>query len=122
MKGALIVILIAGAVYFFLVKKQAEQTLAVSEKGISAIEKARNTAQFADWSHITQALSHYLNDHSSYPETIEELIPHYLRGQSLLLDPWGTPIRYQKEKAGVTLRSAGPDREMDTEDDLIKTI
>ncbi len=122
MRGALIVILIAGAVYFFLVKKQTEKTLEVTEKGIAAIEKTRQTAQFADWSYITQALSHYLTDHGSYPDNLEDLIPNYLHGRHYLNDSWGTPIRYQKEAAGITLISAGPDREMGTGDDLTKTI
>ncbi len=122
MKGALLVILIAGAIAFFLFKKQAQETLAVTEKGITAIEKARNTAQFADWSHISQALSHYLEDHGQYPEGIQDLFPRYLSQERYLSDPWGTPIRYEKRDDGCTLTAAGPDREFDTADDLVKTI
>lgn len=122
MRGALIVILIAGAIYFFLVKSQAEKTMEVTEKGITAIEKAKNTAQFADWSHLTEALSHYLSDRGSYPEQIDSLIPLYLKSRHYLNDPWGTPIRYEKTDSGVTMTSAGPDREMDTDDDLIKIL
>jgi hypothetical protein len=122
MKGALLALLIAGAVVFFLIKKQSEQTIMVAEKGISAIEKAKNTAQFAGWSHISQALAHYLNDHGSYPDSLEELIPHYLPNRSHIRDPWGTPLRYEKDDASATLVSAGPDREFETDDDQSKTI
>ncbi len=122
MKGGLIVILIAGAIAFFLLRTQAEKTLEVTEEGMSAIEKAKNSAQFAGWSHITQALSHYVNDHGRYPERIEELLPHYIRGEHYLCDPWGNRVKYEQENGAVTLRSSGPDGEFFTEDDLTRTL
>lgn len=122
MKGAILVILIAGAVALFLFKTQAEKTVEVAEKGISAIEKAKNSAKFAEWSHITQALSHYLNDHGDYPESLETLIPQYIPYDKFIMDPWGTRLKYEKNDGSVTLISAGPDQEFDTEDDQSKTI
>ena len=122
MKGALLVIIIAAAIYFFLFNKQAEKTLEVSEKGATAIQKARNSAQFANWSHITQALSHYMNDNGSYPDRLADLMPRYIPLERHLRDPWGTPVRYEKSDTGVILTSAGPDREFDTEDDQTKEI
>jgi len=122
MKGALIILLIAGAIYFFLVKKQAEKTLVVAEEGISAIDKAKNTAQFANWAHITQALSSYVNNHGDYPDRLEDLLPNYIHFENQLRDPWGKPVRYEKGNGSVTLRSAGNDGEFNTDDDLIKTL
>ncbi|MEP4079740.1 hypothetical protein [Haloferula sp.] len=43
-----------------------------------------------------------------------------LNSESLLIDRWGTPLSVHPEAAReITLRSAGPDRTMFTDDDLI---
>lgn len=37
-----------------------------------------------------------------------------------MLDSWGRPIRYEAADAGYTLRSSGPDKQYNTEDDLVE--
>ncbi len=49
----------------------------------------------------------------------------YLNDDDVIVDSWGTPIRYtfpgdyHNEDNGFDLESAGPDREFDTDDDII---
>jgi len=43
-----------------------------------------------------------------------------INGEGLLVDRWGTPLSVHPEAArSLTLRSAGPDREMYSDDDLV---
>lgn len=43
----------------------------------------------------------------------------YCDSSLALTDEWGTPLRYQQDNIGLTLRSAGPDKVFQTTDDLV---
>jgi hypothetical protein len=61
-------------------------------------------------------------DHGRLPEKIEDFRP--AAGTEWIdyeLDAWGEPIVYRVCPSGYELRSAGIDRRLDTEDDLILT-
>ncbi len=53
----------------------------------------------------------YRLEHPSYPETLEEVIPH-------TEDPWGRPYIYRAEVNSFVLMSAGPDGKEATPDDI----
>ncbi len=50
--------------------------------------------------------------------TIDRLRKDLGIGDKDLQDPWGTPMRYEPSVDGFRVRSAGPDRQFDTADDL----
>lgn len=43
----------------------------------------------------------------------------YCDSSFALADEWGTPLRYQQDNTGLTLRSAGPDKVFQTTDDIV---
>jgi Type II secretion system (T2SS), protein G len=53
-----------------------------------------------------------------HPALIDHLSPRYL-AQVIRLDPWHNPYQYQGDRAHFTLRSAGPDGRLNTQDDIV---
>ena len=52
-------------------------------------------------------------------------LPQAIDGNMLVIkyeDPWGQKLRYDQEIDLATIRSAGPDRRFETEDDLTQQI
>ena len=56
---------------------------------------------------------------SPYPKDRNELIRKLKISKDKLVDKWGNPIQYQLEGKHYTLRSAGPDKKLNTSDDLV---
>jgi len=42
----------------------------------------------------------------------------YLKKDQFIEDPWGTPLSVENTAAGVTISSAGPDKQLGTQDDI----
>ena len=52
-------------------------------------------------------------------------LPQAIDGNMLVIkyeDPWGQPLRYDQETDAAIIRSAGPDKRFETEDDLTQQI
>lgn len=43
----------------------------------------------------------------------------YLKLQDSIVDPWGTPYSYSVRSNGYDIKSPGPDRKLQTEDDVM---
>ena len=54
--------------------------------------------------------------HGTLPDGLEGVV-----SAAQATDLWGTPVAYDREGDGFALRSAGPDRRPDTEDDVVWT-
>ena len=74
---------------------------------------------------ISQAIQLYGLTHSGLPDSLEDLTVSANEDveapleKNALFDAWGQPIQYKKlTKVKYELRSAGPDKELGTEDDL----
>ena len=74
------------------------------------------------------AIVTYRNEYRDYPHSLLALLPNgnergiaFLENLGDLTDSWNQVIRYTILKNGFELRSAGPDRTFDTEDDIVKT-
>ncbi len=55
----------------------------------------------------------------------EGVLPTGIEGNVLLVkyaDPWGQSLRFEPGTGGAIVRSAGPDQEFDSSDDLVSTI
>jgi hypothetical protein len=73
------------------------------------------------------ALDAYHVDVGAYPVHLQQLIASgrtarwkgpYITCTEVPRDNWGTPYRYMRNPDRIELRSAGPDRQFDTEDDV----
>ena len=53
-----------------------------------------------------------------YPDSIQQMIDKGSLPDGLYKDAWGTPMQYKREGNVIEIRSAGPDRKMDTMDDI----
>lgn len=72
---------------------------------------------------IKDALDSYYADQNQYPETLETLVPDYLRTENVLIDPWGTHFKLETDEAGnLTLVSAGKDKTFGNTDDIKRRI
>lgn len=97
-----------------------------SEGGKSALEKmvdtpqrSKNTLILSQISTIENAVNSYISDNNEYPESIDQLVPQYLRTKSDTTDPWGTPFRLESDlDQKFFLISAGRDTIFDTDDDI----
>lgn len=87
--------------------------------------KARVTATQETMRNICQALEVYKTNvgKGKYPKTLDELTvgindERPMLEQGALNDAWGNLFDYKAEGKKFSLRSAGPDEQMNTEDDL----
>lgn len=73
---------------------------------------------------IEKALKIYVRRHNGkLPATLHEMVHSEDRmgdcfGDGVWRDSWGTPIDYQRDGTTFKLRSAGPDRKLNTADDI----
>ena len=101
-------ILAAGA-KLILSGQDQEARITTARTSIQAIEEA------------CQVFS--MKHNGKYPDQLEELTqgtddnPGLLK-ESALNDPWGNPYQYQKKQKRVSIRSAGPDGDLNTDDDI----
>lgn len=94
-------------------------------------ERARIRAARASIAAISTAVDMYEIDTGRIPSSLQNLIsgsgePNwngpYIRG-GLPVDPWGTPFSLERRgDSGYVVRSAGPDMQMGTDDDITSFI
>jgi hypothetical protein len=68
---------------------------------------------------IGDAIEIYAVDHKALPESLEQLVPKYLK--SVRLDPWGSAYQYVRESPRYRVTSLGPDKALGTADDQVRT-
>ena len=70
---------------------------------------------------LSRQLQAHARDHGGLPASLAALSADMARPQAAdrLLDLWGTGLGYERARAVFTLRSAGPDREFGTADDIV---
>jgi len=88
----------------------------------------------ADMAHLANAIEGYRADCGAFPgngEGLRALIVNpgldswqgpYVDKTAVAHDVWGTPYEYQSGKGEMRLVSAGPDKEMSTNDDIVEFI
>jgi hypothetical protein len=68
---------------------------------------------------VAQAVTQYWLDHDKCPSTKSDLVAErYINARNNLKDPWGTAIEFSCSDEKSVARSAGPDREFGTSDDI----
>lgn len=90
-------------------------------------DTANKTATRTSIKAIETAIDVYETDNGVYPASLQALITKgsegnwngpYVKEARMLQDSWGTAFQYAPREGGYELRSAGPDRQMGTGDDL----
>ncbi len=88
----------------------------------SQISSARSSIN-----NISTAIDLYEVDNGRYPESLQALITRgseanwngpYLREARIPQDPWGNEFRYTRRDNGFEIRSAGPDGQFGSDDDI----
>jgi Type II secretion system (T2SS), protein G len=94
------------------------------EAAVSAVKSARAQDEMKT---IAMALDKFRRDRGTFvvsdkhPALIDHLSPHYLP-RVIRLDPWHNSYEYIGERDRFTLRSAGPDRKLNTPDDVVLSV
>jgi general secretion pathway protein G len=82
------------------------------------LRKARVKQTSGDAKAIASAAELYLSEHDNCP-TVQELISEKILDQKKnTKDSWGHDFSIECDQDGVTVRSAGPDEQMGTQDDI----
>jgi general secretion pathway protein G len=90
-------------------------------------EEAKITAARSSIGGIITAVNAYEISASKFPNSLDDLTVETdthaaLLSKSKLIDPWGTPYQFTKKtKFTFEVRSAGPDGQMNSEDDIYDT-
>ncbi|MDY0296488.1 MAG: hypothetical protein RB296_04135 [Acidobacteriota bacterium] len=117
--GLLIVVLIAGLMYT-LRDKDGET---IVEQKVNRTHEANIMLLNTTFVRIREALNTYFIDHGEYPEILELLVPDYIRNPREIHDPWNMPLRLERDETLTTvIRSAGPDNQWHTGDDIRREI
>ena len=116
-------IVIISTIFFVLLigigcdKSEGEKS--ALEKMVDTPQRSKNTLILSQISAIENAVNSYFSDNNEYPESVDQLVPQYLRTESDTIDPWGTPFRLESDPdQKLFLISAGRDTIFDTEDDI----
>lgn len=100
------------------------ESLELIREGVRREKVRRTRLQLRE---LTTALSSYSTANGSYVEaqTIQGLLDGLTAAHLRVpqwYDQWGTPLFYRGGKQEYRLRSAGPDRQFDTSDDLVADV
>ena len=83
------------------------------------LEKARIKTTKTDAQGLRSAVMLYVADNPRGCPTVEDLVSErYLDGSRRTTDAWDTPFQISCEDGDISVFSAGPDLELNTEDDI----
>jgi len=101
---------------------------AVVAVGLTGKQKvARVNASRTSIAALGTGIKLYEMETGKLPDTLDNLLRSsgeqnwngpYIEGGTIQPDAWGTPFSYAKRGEGFEVRSAGPDRQLNSEDDL----
>lgn len=126
MKNIIYIILIAalvGLCFFCGDSSKNKKGTSYPQALINALGKADALDLDTKIKAIKDALASYYTDNNQYPDTLDMLVPEYLRTESDLVDPWGTRFKLEIDDAmNLTLVSAGKDKMFNNADDIKRRI
>ncbi len=117
-KGFLVIFLLVVIVVFFLyvVKRGGKSQL---EEQVDAFSQVREKTTRANLMTLQRTIDFYIAQTGKTPENLREL-QTYSRSIYETSDAWGTPLKYEKiSDTSYRLISAGKDKTLDTEDDIV---
>ena len=124
MKGILISVLIALAIIVFLLtSRDSPSGETYTGRMVRALKEAEKLALDSKITAIKRALESYNLDNDKYPETLDDLVPHYLRIEEYIRDPWGEWFELETDKENhLILVSSGKDRVLGNDDDIKRRL
>jgi len=120
-----LVILIAVViiVFVFTYKGTDGKDKSYTENLVGALDKADELSLDLRVGDIKKAFDSYYGEKNQYPDSLEALIPEFLRHENQLDDPWGTRFNFEKkDDSTFMLISAGKDRTFGTKDDITRSL
>jgi general secretion pathway protein G len=85
---------------------------------LPALKRAKIKQTSGDAKAVASAAELWLSDHDNCP-TVQELVTEKILDQKKnTKDSWGHDFSIECDQDGVTVRSAGPDEQMGTQDDI----
>ncbi|MDD8013460.1 MAG: hypothetical protein PHX05_08295 [Acidobacteriota bacterium] len=122
MRYALLVILVALVVMLVL-HYGADRKANPIEESAAMLDKSKAALLPSQLQQVEAALDAYADERGARPADLAELVPGYLRGAGLLIDPWGTRLRLERSgEISAALISAGPDHVFSTRDDIRRSL
>jgi hypothetical protein len=124
MKGILISVLIALAIIVFLLtSRDSPSGETYTGRLVRALTQAEKLALDSKITAIKRGLESYNLDNDKYPETLDDLVPHYLRIDEYIKDPWGEWFELETdEENNLILVSSGKDRVLGNDDDIKRRL
>jgi hypothetical protein len=124
MKGILITLLIALAIIVFMMtSKDSPSGETYTGRMVRALNQAEKLALDSKVTNIKRALESYSLDNDKYPETLDALVPNYLRIEEYIRDPWGEWFELETdEENNLILVSSGIDRVLGNDDDIRRRL
>jgi type II secretory pathway pseudopilin PulG len=124
MKGILIIVLIALAIIvFMLTTKDSPSGETYTGRMVQALTQAEKLDLDSRINAIKQAMEAYSLDNDKYPETLDVLVPNYLRVEDFIKDPWGEWFELETDEENqLILISPGKDRVLGNDDDIKRRI
>ena len=124
MKGLLLVILLALFIIIAISSGIFSDKQSSPATVIKTLDKANITFLKTDIKRISDALNSYFTDNGNYPQTLDELVPFYLRNKRECFDPWQTEYQLEinEEDGEVIIISAGKDKVFGNSDDIRRRI
>jgi type II secretory pathway pseudopilin PulG len=124
MKGILIIVLIALAIIvFMLTTKDSPSGETYTGRMVQALTQAEKLDLDSRINAIKQAMEAYSLDNDKYPETLDDLVPGYLRVEDFIKDPWGERFELETDQENhLILISPGKDRVLGNDDDIKRRI
>jgi len=124
MKGILIIMLIALAIIvFMLTTKDSPSGETYTGQLVRALTQAEKLDLDSRINAIKQALESYNLDNDKYPETLDALVPDYLRIEDFIKDPWGERFELETDQENhLILISPGKDHVLGNDDDIKRRL
>ncbi|MGB9765675.1 MAG: hypothetical protein ACPLZD_10040 [Candidatus Saccharicenans sp.] len=119
-KGALVLLLLAGVVIYFVYFMRTEKKAPVEEE-VSRFNQTKAELTSVNLEQLSRAIQEWMGDHEGrVPESLRELQGGRSYGLALT-DGWGRDIKYRKlSDSSFELLSAGADGRFNTDDDIVK--
>ena len=120
MRFSLLVLLVALVVVMAVFLAKGRQTVAEAPARLDAAKAATLEPILQQ---VQDALGAYAEENGGPAADLEALLPRFLAYADLLVDPWGTRLRLEKDAQGESfLVCAGPDRIFATTDDTRRSL
>jgi hypothetical protein len=115
--GLLLALVIVYAIFFTKTAKDEKGGLEIM---VDKYLESKIKLTEANLDSLSREVLTYTTEAEGLPESLDALRRFHPTAGSLP-DAWGTKIRYERlSDTGFRLRSAGPDRNFDTADDIVK--